>query len=116
MLKTVLELVQEARAGLRCLDAAAARVECAAKHGTVVDVREPGEVSAQAVAGSVNIPRGVLEMKITDIAPDAQHPLYLHCATGGRATLAARQLETMGYRNATVITCPIDAVCAAMAD
>jgi rhodanese-related sulfurtransferase len=49
-------------------------------------------------------------MKITEVIPDENHPIYLHCATGGRATLAAQQLVKLGYQQITVVTCPIDAV------
>ena len=110
MLKTVPELVAEARAQLRCLDANSAMEELKANGGTIVDVREPVEVSNLTVPHSINIPRGVLEMKVADVIPDAEHPIYVHCATGGRASLAAEQLVRMGYRNVTAVTCPIDAV------
>lgn len=116
MLKTVPELVMEARAGLRCVDAETAKAEIAANNGVVVDVRELVEVGNLATATSINIPRGVLEMKIGEVVPDPDQPLYLHCATGGRATFAAQQLEKMGYNKVTVITCPIETVCTVMAD
>ena len=110
MLKTLPELVAEARAHLRCLDAETAIGEIKANKGTIVDVREPVEVSATPAPHSVNIPRGILEMKVEQVIPDADHPIYLHCASGGRATLAAEQLHRLGYTNVSVITCPIDTV------
>lgn len=110
MLKTVPELVAQARANLRCVDAATATAEVNENQGTIVDVRELIEVEQLNAPHSLNIPRGILEMKITELVPDENHPLYLHCATGGRATLAAEQLKRMGYQNVTVITCPIDTV------
>lgn len=111
MLKTVPDLVAEARTHLRCVDATTAMQEIRANGGTIVDVREPVEVSNLAAPRSVHIPRGILEMKIGEVVPDAGHPLYLHCATGGRATLAAEQLVKMGYENVSVVTCPADTVC-----
>ena len=110
MLKTVPELVAEARTHLRCVDATTAMAEIRANGGTIVDVREPVEVSNLAAPRSVHIPRGILEMKIGEAVPDAGHPLYLHCATGGRATLAAQQLVNMGYENVSVVTCPANTV------
>ncbi|RLQ23318.1 rhodanese-like domain-containing protein [Seongchinamella sediminis] len=110
MLKTVPELVAEARTDLRCVDAATATAEVNENQGTIVDVRELIEVENLNAPHSLNIPRGILEMKITELVPDENHPIYLHCATGGRATLAAEQLKRMGYRKVTVITCPIDTV------
>ncbi len=110
MLKSVPELVAAARKQLRCVDAATAVQEIRENQGTVLDVREPAEAQAQPTSRSQNIPRGVLEMKITELNSDPEHPLYIHCATGGRATFAAEQLERMGYSRVTVITCPIDTV------
>ncbi len=110
MLKTVPELVAEARAGLRCVDAATALGEIKENDGTIVDVRELVEVNDLAAPRSVHIPRGILEMKIAELIPDENHAIYLHCATGGRATLAAQQLQNMGYTRVTVVTCPINTI------
>ena len=95
------------------LAAVAAMTECTHKGGTVIDVREPGEAQAKPAAESLNIPRGVLEMMVLEKFQDADHPINLHCASGARATLAAEQLTRLGYRDVTVISCGIDAVCEA---
>jgi rhodanese-related sulfurtransferase len=110
MLKTVPELVAEARADLRCTDAATALAEIRENDGTIIDVRELVEVNNLAAPRSLHIPRGILEMKITEVIPDENHPVYVHCATGGRATLAAQQLVKMGYLQVTVVTCAVEAV------
>jgi len=110
MLKSVPELVTEARAELRCVDAATALSEMRENDGTIVDVRELVEVNNLVAPCSLHIPRGILEMKITEVIPDENHPIYVHCATGGRATLAAQQLVKMGYRQVAVVTCPIGTV------
>ena len=110
MLKTVPELVAEAREDLRCLDAAAALAEIKENDGTIVDVRELVEVNNLTAPRSLHIPRGILEMKITEVIQDENHPIYLHCATGGRATLAAQQLVKMGYKQVAVVTCAVEAV------
>ena len=110
MLKTVPELVAEARTGLRCVDAATALKEMKSNGGTIVDVRELVEVNNLAAPQSLHIPRGILEMKITDVIADEAHPIYVHCATGGRATLAAQQLQSMGYTQVSVVTCPVNVV------
>lgn len=110
MLTPLPELIASARAGLRCLDAETAIYEIKDNDGTIIDVREPVEVSATPAPHSLNIPRGILEMKVMDVITDADHPLYVHCASGGRATLAAEQLQRLGYTRVTVITCPIDVV------
>lgn len=110
MLRTVPEIVAEARLNLRCVDSVTAIAEIDQNHGSIMDVREVVEVEHLNAPHSINIPRGVLEMKIGEVIADENHPIYLHCATGGRATLAAEQLVKMGYRNVSVITCPIDKV------
>ena len=116
MLKSLPELIAQARAKLRCLEAAAALAEAAENNGLVIDVREAAEVEQTPVAGSHNLPRSMLEMKIVEQVRDAQQPLYLHCASGARATLAAEQLQRLGYQQVTVITCPIDQIQRALAN
>lgn len=113
MLLTVPQLVAQARENVRCVDAATAQAEIAGNQGLLIDVREPAEVQAQPAKGSINIPRGVLEMKIGELCPRAEQPIYIHCATGGRAALAAEQLMRMGYRQVSALACGVDAVCAA---
>ena len=110
-LKTIPELVAEARARVRCLSASEAKAEIALNQGILVDVREPGEAAAKAAKGAINIPRGVLEMKIGELCANADQHIYIHCATGGRASLAAEQLLRMGYQKVTAITCGADEVC-----
>lgn len=110
MLLTIPELIANARANLRCLDAEAAIRELQANGGTIIDVREPVELEASPAPRSINIPRGILEMKVMDVVTEANHPVYLHCASGGRAALAAEQLERLGYSNVTVITCAVEVV------
>ena len=113
MLMTVPELIAKVKEDLRLLDAATAMTECANKNGVVIDVREPGEVQAKPALGSVNIPRGVLEMMTLEKFKEPGHPMYIHCASGARAALAAEQLHRLGYNDVTVITCGIDDVCKA---
>ncbi len=111
MLMTVPELIAQVRAELRLLDAATALPECEQKKGVLIDVREPAEVQTKTSQGSINIPRGMLEMAVLEKIKDASQPIYIHCASGVRATLAAEQLHRVGYSDVTVITCAIDAVC-----
>ncbi len=73
----------------------------------VIDVREAEEYQGGHIAGSTNIPRGVLEMKL-QMHPqfkDAESPLdelnnhdiYLICRSGARSALAAESLQRMGF-------------------
>jgi rhodanese-related sulfurtransferase len=106
-LRPLSDLIADLRSQLRCLEAAACIDEIRATGGLMIDVRETGEAAAEPTPHSVNLPRGILEMKVTDLAGDPEHPIYLHCATGGRATLAAEQLTRLGYTRVTVMTCPV---------
>ncbi len=111
MLRTIPELIQESRVNLRCISAAQAQTELADGEGVYIDVREAEEVSVKPSTTAVNIPRGILEMSMLERYPDPQQAIYVHCATGGRATLAAEQLKRLGYTHVSVVTCSIDTIC-----
>ncbi|MGO4144184.1 rhodanese-like domain-containing protein [Paenarthrobacter sp. YAF11_1] len=59
----------------------------------VLDVRRPDEFEASHVAGARNIPVYELPGKITEL-PDAR--IWVHCATGYRASVAASLLDRAG--------------------
>jgi rhodanese-related sulfurtransferase len=104
MITPLPELVADAKAQCHCISFE--QVPSFIQNHTsliFIDVREPEEHQQSAVKGSINIPRGVLEMKLPSITNDADQPILLHCATGGRAALSALALKKMGYKNVTVI-------------
>ena len=49
-------------------------------------------------------------MRLVEMEKDAKRPIYLHCATAGRATLAAEQLARVGYENVTCISCKFEII------
>lgn len=110
MLRTLSDILQEARQGVRCIGAKQATAEQFQNQGLIIDVREPSEHLASPATGAINIPRGLLEMKILEIEKDHHRPIYLHCATSARALLAAEQLQRVGYENVTVITCDLKSI------
>lgn len=110
MILSVAELVAAAKQQVNCISATLAYQDTQA---TFIDVREPAEVAQSAVANSINIPRGILEMNISKHCPDAETTIYIHCASGGRAALAAEQLQRIGYQKVYAISCKHDDVCAA---
>jgi adenylyltransferase/sulfurtransferase len=65
----------------------------------VVDVRERDEFEEGAIKDAVHVPRGYLELRIENVAPDRRRPIVLYCAGGARSALAARSLEELGYEN-----------------
>lgn len=68
-------------------------------NSVIVDVREPQEFKAGNIPGSVNMPRGLLEFKITKKYPNKATNIILYCKTGGRAALAAESLKDIKYKN-----------------
>ena len=95
---------------IRCVTAEKASEELVHNNGALIDVRESNEAASQPVPSAHNIPRGVLEMKALEKFKDASTPLYIHCASGVRAKLAAEQLMLMGYENISVVTCPVSSI------
>jgi len=65
----------------------------------VVDVRELDEWSEGRIPGAIHIPRGHLESRIEQAAPDRAQPILLYCAAGNRSAFAAKSLEELGYGN-----------------
>jgi rhodanese-related sulfurtransferase len=71
----------------------------------VVDVREPAEFAQARIAGSINVPRGVLEgacdWGYDDTVPDLvrarSRKVVVVCRSGNRSLLAADVMARMGY-------------------
>jgi rhodanese-related sulfurtransferase len=104
-MKKAVELVAEAKAKIENLDVAGVDKERAAGV-LLVDLREPAELTESGrIAGSVNVPRGMLEFRADPTSPyhqegfEPERRIILHCATGGRSALAAVALTDMGYTN-----------------
>lgn len=109
MLLSLADLAAQANPGIRKLCADSAHQECCQQqHALVIDVREPQECQQSPVNGSINIPRGIIEMALPQQVQDPDHPIYLHCGTGMRATLAAEQLIKLGYTRISVIQAPLE--------
>ena len=74
----------------------------------LLDVREEGEFKAGHVPGAVNIPQGLLEFRIWkqlgfSSNVDRSRKIYVQCQTGGRATLATKQLQDIGFTNVIAV-------------
>jgi len=105
-MKTVQDLVAEAKANIREIDASELRA-LQARGVPVVDVREPGEFADGRIPGAVNIPRGVLEFEVdghpaVNCVKDPalgyrDQPIVLHCRSGARSALAADALRRLGF-------------------
>lgn len=103
MLKTIPEFIQLASKNVRKVTAEQAFKELSQSKALLIDVRESAEFSTGKLMNAINIPRGILEMRLLEQVNDPNAALYLHCATAGRATLAAESLHRLGYENVSVI-------------
>ena len=79
----------------------------------LIDVREDYEYKAGHIPGTVNIPRGLLEFRIWKAlgypkSVDMNKKIFVQCKTGGRATLAAKDLQNIGFKNVTAVVMDID--------
>ena len=63
----------------------------------IIDVRTAGEYEAGHLPGVINIPIADLAQKISLHAPDKNHPVLLHCASGARSAMGKKTLEHLGY-------------------
>ena len=111
MIITAEELITAAKLSCDCLDHVQAKLFFDRNDNTIiVDVREPKEVENSKLKDSINVPRGLLEMKIIEICDKHDAPILIHCRTGGRASLSANTLQIMGYSNVHVIIADYDDV------
>lgn len=111
MLKTIPEVIAQARESLTIITAKEAALLVKQENGVVIDVREPSEYTQKSAEGAINIPRGLLEMKMLQMYPNEAQAIFLHCATGARAIFSAEQLKRVGYLNVSVITSSLDDIC-----
>jgi rhodanese-related sulfurtransferase len=115
MIKPMQQLAAEAKEGLCCLSLNEAKsLIGGCENPLLIDVRETSEHADAAVSGFINIPRGVLEMRIGDLCQDPSRCIVLHCGTGGRAALAAQSLKNMGYENVHLINATFAEIKAAL--
>ncbi|THG85756.1 sulfurtransferase [Pseudomonas sp. A-1] len=113
-MKNAHDLVAEAKARIDeiDLDTAEAAIRSA---DALLDVREADEFHAGHIPGAVNIPRGLLEFRLSASPGLSARDLniVLYCKTSGRAALAACALQDMGYLNVQSIAGGFDAWSAA---
>ncbi len=105
--KSAGEMVAEANAAIETMSIEEAKALVGAEDVLILDVREDGEVAKGKIAGSLHVPRGLLEF-----IADAKSPLHnpaltsdqhvvVVCASGGRSALAGKTLKDMGFSRVT---------------
>ena len=104
MPKTAKQMVAEADATVPLISGAEAKAMLGQPGVVFVDLREPPEIASSGkVPGALAIPRGLLEFRADReaAAPDptltGAQTVVLYCASGGRAALAGKTLQDMGY-------------------
>lgn len=106
-IKKAWDAVAEAKRDLENLSIAELKAEIAENPDLLlVDIREIQErVDKGSIAGSVHVPRGMLEFW-ADPSIDYYREFFrperrtvLYCAGGGRSALAAKALKEMGYED-----------------
>src|SRR5262249_45959776 len=89
------DLLQAVKAEIE--EANATRAQALLDEGAVlVDVRERDEWEQGRIPGAVHVPRGNLESRIEQAAPDRSTPVLLYCAVGNRSPFAAKSLAELG--------------------
>jgi len=69
------------------------------EHLVLLDIREQNEWKDSHISGAEYLGRGVIERDIEEEYPDVEEELVLYCEDGFRSTLAADNLQKMGYQN-----------------
>ena len=87
------DLLSQIRSEIEEVDAAGAH------DALLVDVRELDEWTEGRIPGAIHIPRGFLESRIEQAAPDKAQRIVLYCAQGNRSVFATKTLEDLGYEN-----------------
>ena len=104
MPKTAKQMVAEAEATVPRMSGADAKAMRGQPGVVFVDLREAAEIAASGkVPGALAIPRGLLEFRADpegaskDAALTGAKTVVTYCASGGRAALAGKTLQDMGY-------------------
>ena len=69
------------------------------KDYVILDVRTEAERKSKRIPGSVSIPFREIKDRADNELPDKNAMIFVHCRSGGRSTVAAKELVRMGYTN-----------------
>jgi rhodanese-related sulfurtransferase len=102
---TVKDMLAAANAAVPRIGAEEAKALHEKGQAVFIDLREPPELAASGtIPGALPIPRGLLEFRADPESPDRnaafQKPVVItYCASGGRAALAGKLLQDLGYKD-----------------
>jgi phage shock protein E len=91
-------IVADAKSRIREVSATEA-AEMQRSGAKLIDVRERDDFEKEHAEGAVHLSRGVLELKVEQLASDTDAPIVCYCGGGSRSALAAESLQRMGYTN-----------------
>ncbi|PCM45973.1 rhodanese-like domain-containing protein [Marinobacter sp. ANT_B65] len=109
-MKNVHDMVEAAKAQIR--EIPLEKSEDAIKQADLlIDVREADEFHAGHIPGALNIPRGILEFKLTNdpALEDRGLNIVIYCKNSGRSALSAKAMKEMGYMHVQSIAGGIEA-------
>jgi rhodanese-related sulfurtransferase len=105
-LKTVKQMVAEARERTQSLSAEEVATEIESGDALLVDLREEDERFLEgAIPSSMHVPRGMIELSADPTSPlhreefDPERRIIVYCSSGSRSALAADTLQGMGYED-----------------
>ena len=105
-LKTVKQMVAEARERTRSLSAEEVAAEIQSGNALLVDLREDDERFREgAIPSSMHVLRGMIELSADPTSPlhreefDPERRVIVYCSSGSRSALAADTLQGMGYED-----------------
>ena len=115
MRQTAHDLVQAAKKSVREYSVAEIDNQLRSTDTLLIDVREPDEYRQGHIAGAINIPRGMLEFRISGepTLQDVSRPVVVYCKTSGRAALSIVAMQAMGFENVVSLAGGFDAWAAA---
>ena len=99
-MKTLADLIKEAHMvvpKINCEELAANKDDL-----MLIDVRESSELEETgSIDGALNIPRGLIEMKLipNNESMNVNTPIVVFCGGGSRAALAGSTLLDLGFKN-----------------
>jgi rhodanese-related sulfurtransferase len=104
MSKSIMELVAAAKQAVPAISPADAAALMGRDDVLVVDVRDLPELAdGGKVKGALQVSRGMLEFRADETTPyhnpafSKAKTIILYCASGGRAALAGKALQELGY-------------------
>ena len=114
MAKTFKQMVEEGRAGMPMVSPQEAQRRMQEESNTLmVDVRDAQDLAGTGIIpGAVNVSLGTLPLRADQELPenfrnpelqDRDRPIITTCGGGGQASLAAKVLKDMGFKNVSIM-------------